>query len=150
MSVAPVFEDFDRLSTRCTVWMDRHGIAILRYSLAAVMLWLGLLKPLSVSPAEPIVAGAIFFLPHDLFFPLLGWWEAVIGIGLLFDRTVRISVFMLVFQMLGTMLPLIITPEMSFIAAPLAPSAIGLFIIKNWVLLAGGLVVARSVQEAPA
>lgn len=132
-----------------TNWMDRHGIAVLRYSLAAVMLWLGLLKPLSVSPAEPIVAASIFFLPHEIFFPLLGWWEALIGLGLLFDRTVRLSVYMLVFQMLGTMAPLVITPGLAFDAVPLAPSAVGVFIIKNWVLLAGGLVILRAVQRRP-
>lgn len=147
MSAVPAIDNLRRAST---AWMDRHGVSVLRYSLAAVMLWFGLLKPLSVSPAEPLVEASIFFLPHDLFFPFLGWWEAIIGIGLLSDRTVRISVFMLVFQMLGTMAPLVITPELAFTIAPLAPSAIGVFVIKNWVLLSGGLVVARSVQEAPA
>ena len=130
-----------------TTWMNRHGVSLLRYSLAIILFWFGLLKPLSVSPAEPIVREAIFFLPHDIFFPFLGWWEAVIGVGLLFDRTLRISVFMLVFQMLGTMLPLIIAPALTFTMMPIVPSAIGVFIIKNWVLLSGGLVVARFAQE---
>lgn len=137
------------LDEMSTAWMNCHGIRSLRYSLATIMVWFGLLKPLSTSPAEPIVAASIFFLPHEIFFPFLGWWEAAIGLGLLFDRTVRISVFMLVFQMLGTMAPLIITPELAFTAAPHAPSAIGVFIIKNWVLLSGGLVVARSVGRGP-
>lgn len=130
-----------------TAWMDRYGVSILRYSLAIILFWFGLLKPLSVSPAEPIVGEAIFFFPHHLFFPFLGWWEAVIGVGLLFDRTLRISVFMLVIQMLGTMLPLIITPALTFTMVPFAPTEIGVFIIKNWVLLSGGLVVAYAAQE---
>ena len=71
----------------------------------------------------------------------------MIGVGLLFDRTLRISVFMLVLQMLGTMLPLLITPALTFTMVPLAPNEIGMFIIKNWVLLSGGLVVAYAAQE---
>lgn len=142
-----VVSSFGHLRRSSTAWMDHHGVTVLRYSLALILFWFGLLKPLSVSPAEPIVRQSIFFLPHDIFFPFLGWWEAVIGIGLLFDRTLRISVFMLVFQMLGTMAPLIVTPGLTFAMAPLAPSEIGVFIIKNWVLLSGGLVVARSAQE---
>lgn len=144
MSAVPALSS---LKNAQTTWMNRHGVSLLRYSLAIILFWFGLLKPLSVSPAEPIVREAIFFLPHDIFFPFLGWWEAVIGVGLLFDRTLRISVFMLVFQMLGTMLPLIIAPALTFTMMPIAPSEIGVFIIKNWVLLSGGLVVARFAQE---
>lgn len=142
-----VVSTIDGLQDASTTWMNHHGVTVLRYSLAVILFWFGLLKPLSVSPAEPIVRQSIFFLPHEIFFPFLGWWEAVIGVGLLFDRTLRISVFMLVFQMLGTMAPLIVTPDLTFTMTPLAPSEIGVFIIKNWVLLSGGLVVARSAQE---
>ncbi len=145
-----VVSSFGHLRRSSTAWMDRHGVTVLRYSLAITLFWFGLLKPLSVSPAEPIVRQAIFFLPHDLFFPFLGWWEAVIGVGMLFDRTLRISVFMLVFQMLGTMIPLVVTPGLTFTMAPFVLSSIGVFIVKNWVLLSGGLVVARSAQGASA
>lgn len=140
---------FENIRCYSAAWLDVHGMTVLQYSLATIMMWFGILKPFSMSPAEPIVRQAIFFLPHELFFPFLGLWEAVIGVGLLFDRTVRISVFMLVFQMLGTMIPLVVTPVLTFTMLPLAPSKVGLFIIKNWVLLSGGLVVARSVQTDP-
>ncbi len=144
MSAVSAVGDFQRASS---AWMDEHGVRILRYSLAGILFWFGLLKPLSVSPAEPIVRQAIFFFPHDIFFPFLGWWEAVIGVGMLFDRTLRISVFMLVVQMLGTMIPLLVTPAMTFAMLPVVPTEIGVFIIKNWVLLTGGLVVAHAAQE---
>jgi len=43
----------------------------------------------------------------------------------------------MVFQMLATMAPLLTAPEMTFIAAPLVPSEVGTYIIKNRVLLGG-------------
>lgn len=129
-------------------WLSRHGVTVLRYALAMVFFWFGIVKPFDVSPANPVVATGITFLPFDLFFPILGWWEALVGVGLLFKRTVRIAVYLMVFQMLGTMIPLFTAPGMTFIDPPFVPSEIGAYIIKNWVLLSGGLVVlARTELE---
>lgn len=127
-------------------WLSDHGITVLRYALAMVFFWFGIVKPFDISPADPVVATGIFFLPFGLFFPILGWWEALVGIGLLFDRTVRLAVYLMVFQMLGTMIPLITAPGMTFIEFPFVPSEIGAYIIKNWVLLSGGLVVLAKTQ----
>jgi uncharacterized membrane protein YkgB len=127
-------------------WLSRYGIPTLRYALAIVFFWFGIVKPLDISPADPVVATGIYFLPFSLFFPVLGWWEAIVGVGLLFDRTVRLAVYLMVFQMLGTMVPLVTAPAMTFLQPPFVPSEIGAYIIKNWVLLSGGLVVLNAVQ----
>lgn len=136
-----------RLDRVFRLWLSRHGVSVLRYALAVVFFWFGIIKPLEVSPAAPVVANGIYFLPFELFFPLLGWWEVLVGVGLLFERTVRFAVYLMVFQMLGTMAPLLTAPEMTFVAAPLVPSEIGTYIIKNWVLLSGGLVVLARLES---
>lgn len=138
--------DLTRLDSAFESWLARHGVPVLRYALAAVFFWFGIVKPLGISPANPVVYHGVFFLPFDLFFPVLGWWEALVGVGLLFDRTVRYAVYLMVFQMLGTMIPLFTTPWMTFVDWPLVPSEVGAYIIKNWVLLSGGLVVLSMVD----
>lgn len=138
--------DLTRLDSAFESWLSRHGVPVLRYALAVVFFWFGIVKPLGISPANPVVYHGVFFLPFDLFFPVLGWWEALVGVGLLFDRTVRYAVYLMVFQMLGTMIPLFTTPWMTFVDWPLVPSEVGAYIIKNWVLLSGGLVVLSMVD----
>jgi uncharacterized membrane protein YkgB len=127
-------------------WLSRHGVTTLRYTLAIVFFWFGIIKPFDVSPADPLVENAIYFLPFEIFFPVLGWWEALVGLGLLFKRTVWIAVYLMVFQMLGTMIPLVTVPHMTFAQFPFVPSEAGAYIIKNWVLLSGGLVVLTAIE----
>ena len=139
-----------RTDQRIEAWLSRHGITVLRYALALVFFWFGIVKPFDVSPADPVVQNGVYFLPFWLFFPILGWWEALVGVGLLYDRTVRPAVYLMVVQMLGTMIPLVTVPEMTFTSAPLVPTEVGAYIIKNWVLLSGGLVVLAAVETRPA
>lgn len=135
-----------RLDRSLESWLSRHGVSVLRYSLAIVFFWFGIIKPFDVSPADPVVNNAIYFLPFDVFFPLLGWWEAIVGLGLLYRPTVRFSVYLMIFQMLGTMIPLVTVPWMTFVYVPFVPSEVGAYIIKNWVLLSGGLVVLTELE----
>lgn len=130
---------------------------MLRISLAVIFFWFGILKPFEVSPAELLVSHLVHelqriavFLPYDLFMPLLGWWEAAVGVLLVFRRTVVVAIAFMIPQMLGTMVALVLLPEITFIDAPLVPSAAGMYIIKNWVLLSAGLVVLSSVRQGDA
>jgi uncharacterized membrane protein YkgB len=145
-AVTSIRDELTRLDASFESWLSRHGITVLRYALAIVFFWFGIVKPLDISPADPVVYHGVFFLPFDLFFPVLGWWEAIVGVGLLFDRTVRLAVYLMVFQMLGTMIPLFTTPWMTFVQWPFVPTEVGAYIIKNWVLLSGGLVVLSAVK----
>lgn len=56
--------------------------------------------------------------------------------------------YLMVVQMLGTMIPLFTAPAMTFISLPFIPSKVGAYSIKNWLLLSSGLVVlARTALE---
>lgn len=136
-----------RLDRTLQSWLSQYGVPTLRYTLAIVFFWFGIMKPFNVSPADPLVYNAIYFLPFDIFFPVLGWWEALVGLGLLHKRTVKVAVYLMVFQMLGTMAPLITVPGMTFVSLPFVPSEAGAYIIKNWVLLSGGLVVLTQMNS---
>ena len=60
--------NFDR---RIASWMGCYGHRLLRYSLAIIFIWFGLLKPLGMSPAADLVANTVYWFPPDVFVPIL-------------------------------------------------------------------------------
>lgn len=145
-------ERFERVDRALAGWMRHRGTAFLRYALAVVFIWFGILKPLGMSPAEELVKRTVTFLPlsPDVFFLVLGWWEVAIGVGLLFRPLVRLALFLLFAQMVGTFLPLVVLPEVCFTEVPYALTTEGQYIIKNLVLIGAALVVGGSVREESA
>mgnify|MGYP003337778949 FL=1 len=78
-------------------YMSTYGILLLRYSLAMVFIWFGLLKPLGISPAQELVENTVYwFDDKTVFVKFLGWWEVVIGLTMCFRPLIRISIFLLV------------------------------------------------------
>lgn len=128
-------------------WMQRNGYFILRMGLAVVFIWFGLLKPLGMSPAANLVRDTVYFVSPDLFIPLLGWWEVAIGIGLLFRPLIRVALLLLFLQMPGTLLPLVLLPDVCFTSIPFGLTLEGQYIIKNAVLIGAALVVGGTVRR---
>jgi uncharacterized membrane protein YkgB len=121
--------------------LRRIGFPMLRWALAVVFVWFGLLKPLDASPANDLVKRTIYWLPPDMFLPVLGWWEVAIGLCLLWRPLVRLGVLLLVLQMPGTFLPLFILPEVCFSRPPFVLTMEGQYIVKNLVIIAAAIVV---------
>lgn len=138
---------FWNLDRRIAGWMQTHGIMALRYSLAVVFIWFGVLKPLGLSPASALVARTVYWVDPDWFVPFLGWWEVLIGVCLLFRPLVRVALLLLFLQMPGTVLPLFVVPEACWVRIPYAPTLEGQYIIKNLVLISAALVVGGTVRE---
>ncbi len=137
----------EALDRRIAGWMRRNGLSVLRIGLGIVFIWFGLLKPLGMSPAEELVRRVVYVVPPDLFVPLLGWWEVAIGVGLLYRPFNRTAIFLLFLQMPGTLLPLVLLPEVCFTQAPWGLTLEGQYIIKNAVLIGAALVVGGTVRE---
>jgi len=149
----PSFEErlIDRLGLgeldrRVSGWMRQYGPVILRYGLGVVFVWFGLLKPLGVSPAADLVRRTVYFVSPDLFLPILGWWEVAIGVGLMVRSLNRVAILLLFLQMPGTLLPLVLLPEVCFTHVPWGLTLEGQYIIKNAVLIGAALVVGGSVR----
>jgi uncharacterized membrane protein YphA (DoxX/SURF4 family) len=109
--------DFDALDHSIAAFMNRWGTTALRVSLALIFVWFGILKPLGLSPAEPLVEASVQWMP--LFSPatwlgIIGWWEVAIGVTFLFRNTIRIAIALLALQMVGTFLPLVMLPQVTF------------------------------------
>ncbi|HYE77813.1 MAG TPA: hypothetical protein VEI97_07495 [bacterium] len=137
----------DILDRQIAGWMERHGRPYLRLSLGAVYVWFGALKIIGLSPAEDLVRRTVTWWAPELFVPFLGWWEVAIGVGLLYRPLIRLAILLLFLQMPGTVLPLFLLPELTWIRPGWAPTLEGQYIIKNLVLISAALVVGGTVRH---
>ena len=140
----------ERLDRRILALLDRAALPLLRLSLGLVFVWFGALKIAGETPVADLVADTVYWVDPSWFVPLLGVFEVVVGIGLLWGRLLRIVLALFVLQMMGTFLVLVIQPEVAFQDGnPLMLTTEGEFVIKNLVLLSAGLVIGSRLQALP-
>jgi len=129
-------------------YMSTYGILLLRYSLAIVFIWFGLLKPLGISPAQELVENTVYWFDDKAtFVNLLGWWEVVIGFTMCVRPLIRISIFLLFLQIPGTFLPLVLLPEVCFTDFPYGLTLEGQYIVKNMIIISSALVIGGTVRK---
>ena len=129
-------------------YMSNYGILLLRYSLAMIFIWFGLLKPLGISPAQELVENTVYwFEDKSIFVKFLGWWEVVIGLTMCFRPLIRISIFLLFLQIPGTFLPLVLLPEVCFTDFPYGLTLEGQYIVKNLIIISSALVIGGTVRK---
>lgn len=123
-------------------------VNVLRWGLGFIYLWFGGLKLFPGLSSAEMLAGtsveimSFGLLTPDLSLPLLGLWEAAIGLALLADRFRRTAIFSLYAHAAGTFLPLAILPELTWSRPPIAASLEGQYIFKNLVTIGGALVIS--------
>ena len=137
---------FSKIDETIARWMYRYGRFFLRMSLAVVFIWFGALKILRLSPAQDLVTKTVYWFDPAVFIPILGWWEVLIGVGLLFRPLIRAALFLLFVQMPGTALPLFILPQVCFTSVPFGLTIEGQYIIKNLVLISAAIVIGGTVR----
>lgn len=145
---------FDEIDLALTNWMSKYSLIFLRYSLALVFIWFGALKFMpGMSPTISIIENA----SEILFFGIIPDWVAVyglatieclIGLGLLFNIYMRLTLFVLFAQMIATSTPVFIMPELVFSEIPFGLTMEGHHIIKNLILIGAGLALGAKVREA--
>ena len=142
---------FHAVDRRITHWMATHGLVLLRISIGVVFLWFGALKfwP-GLSPADRLATDTIDLLTFGLIEPglarvLLAILETAIGIGLITGKLMRLTLLLLVGQMLGTVSPLFLFPELTW-SQPLVPTLEGQYILKNIVLVSAALTIGATVR----
>ena len=145
-STGGLWARFDRVDRAIATWMRRNGLTLLRWALGVVFIWFGALKPFRISPADDLVANTVYWVDPDLFIPVLGVWEVLIGVLMLFRRTLRAAIGLLFLQMPGTFLPLVLLPGVCWTIPGVAPTLEGQYIIKNLVLIAAAIVVGGTVR----
>ena len=117
-----------------------------------VFFWFGALKLIpGASPAEALAGETVERLTGGLVsaataVPIIAFWEIAIGIGLFIGRAMRVTLFLLFVQMLGTITPLFLFPAETFSQFPWAPTLEGQYIIKNLVIVAAAIVLGATVR----
>lgn len=141
-----------KTENKAVEWKARNGLNILRISLGLIFIWFGILKFFPGVSAAEVIAGrtiekltfGIILPPVSL--PLLAVWECIIGLGLISKKWLGLTLLLLYFQMAGTFLPLVFFPDETFVRSLLIPTLLGQYIIKNIVLLSGGIVIGATVK----
>ena len=111
-----------------------------------------MVRPLVGDPDEPRLRRdgqrAVYVVPPEFFVPFLGFWEIAVGPCLLTGRFMRLTTLFFLMQMAGTFLVLVVKPDIAFQGAnPLLLTTEGEFVVKNLVLISGGLVVGSTVRR---
>ena len=147
-----LYARFDRVDRIIVRWLARYSVTLLRFGMGIVFLWFGALKFFpGLSPATNLALRTIDTLtfglvPANVAIILLATLETVIGLGFLTGKFMRVILALLVFQMAGTVTPLVLFPAETFTIFPIAPTLEGQYIIKNVVLIAAALVIGATVR----
>jgi len=133
-------------------FMYRWRMPTLRLSLGIIFIWFGILKPLGLSAAAPLVLATTSWLPFlkpATWLNVIGWWEVAIGITFLIPKLTRVAIGLLSLQMVGTFMPLVLLPDITFQAGhfPYAPTVEGQYIIKNLLIISAALVLGGGVYK---
>lgn len=134
-----------------SAFMRRYGHGALRYSLAVIFIWFGILKPIGISPAEPLVLLTVDWMPifsARTWLALIGWWEVAIGVLFLFRSTLRFAIGLLALQMIGTFMPLVMLPAITFQDGriPYGLTMEGQYIVKNLLIISAAMVIGGTVR----
>ena len=144
--------DMNEMDEQIAGFMRQWGLVAVRAAFGIIFIWFGILKPLGLSAAEPLVKATVQWMPFfqpEGWVTLIGWWEVAIGMAFLFRKTLRIAIALLFLQMIGTFMPLVLLPSVTFQAGhiPYAPTMEGQYIIKNLLIIAAAFVVGGTVRE---
>lgn len=152
----PEFVEWALLGATILSWLEwrladefyRVGMWFLRWGMAIIFIWFGILKLFVPPPVTAAFTEAVWLAPEG--FPaLLGLWEAVIGICFLRKAWMRLGILQLKIHMPGTFLPLLVTPEAAFAVYPIFPALPGLYILKNFIFFGAGLLLWYDVIRDP-
>jgi len=146
--IATVRRQLEAIDTRIAALMDRYSVPILQLGLGVVFIWFGALKVFGISPAADLVAATVYVLPPDVFVPVLGVWEVLIGLCLLYRPLIRLGILLLFLQMPGTFLPIVLLPDVVFTTFPYGLTVEGQYIVKNLVIIGAALVIGGTVRGA--
>jgi uncharacterized membrane protein YkgB len=139
----------DKFLTR---WMARYGITFLRLSIGIIFIWFGGLKFFTgLSPAEDLALSTIDLLtfgiiPSDIALILLATFEVLIGILMTAGKYLRFTILLLLGQMIGTMSPIFLFPDIVFADIPFVLTIEGQYIFKNFVVISAAIVIGATVR----
>ena len=158
-TLAPRFIQLENTIHRLLV---THSVSVLRIVLGATFLGFGLLKFFpDVSPAQALATDTIDTLTFGLIGPSVSIYavatlECFIGICFLAGRWMRLAIWLLAAQFVGILSPLVLDSGELFGGPYHAPTLEGQYVLKDFILVAAGMVIAagtfrggRMVRDEP-
>ncbi|GAC1363750.1 MAG: hypothetical protein NVSMB44_21580 [Ktedonobacteraceae bacterium] len=148
-----LYNKFDRVDASLNRWLVRHSIALLRISLGAVFFGFGILKFFpNVSPAQDIATQTMAVLslglvPANISIVFVAVLECGIGLCFITGKFLRIAVWLLLFELIGILSPLVLLPGELFTGPFHAPNLLGQYVLKDVILAGAGMVIAASVRK---
>lgn len=145
-------KDFYVIDQILTRWMAKHGITFLRISIGIIYIWFGGLKFFpGMSPAEELATSTIGLLtfgliPLNIALFMLASYEVFIGILMATGLFLRFTILLLIGQMIGTMSPIFLFPEVIFSSFPLSLTIEGQYVFKNFVIISAAIVIGATVR----
>ena len=128
-----------------------HSIQMLRIIVGLIFLGFGVLKFFpGVSPVEELTiktTDALSFdlVPGGIAIVLIASLECIIGLLLIIGRGLRIAVYLLAGQLIGILAPLVLFTGRLFDGPHHAPTLEGQYVLKDFILVAAGFVVASTL-----
>ncbi len=140
----PKVDAFDLAISR---FMHRWGHFLHRVMLGGLFVWFGLLKVFGEKSATSIIADTVYAGSPDRVVPILGVWEALIGLCLLWRPLIRVALLLLALRLVGTLLALILEPDVCWTSTWGVPTIQGQYLIKDFILFSAAMVIGGTVRE---
>ena len=121
----------------------------MRYTIGLLFIWFGALKVVGISPAEDLIEATVVFIAPEVFIPILGVWEVMIGLCFLVKPLLRLGILLLFLQLPGTFLPMVFLPQAVYTVFPYGLTVEGQYIVKNLVIIGAALVIGGTVRGSP-
>ena len=145
-------KDITGIDQFLTRWMAKYGVTFLRISIGIIYIWFGGLKFFpGMSPAEELATSTIELLtfgliPSNIALFMLATFEVLIGILMTTGKYLRFTILLLLGQMIGTMSPIFLFPDIVFSGFPLALTIEGQYVFKNFVIISAAIVIGATVR----
>ncbi len=128
--------------------MFSNPIRTIRFSLALVFIWFGILKLLNISPVFDVVANTYpFITANPAAYFGLAVLEIALGVGMLIPRFIRITAWIMIVHLSLATLGVLFSPQAWSGNFP-ALSVIGEFVVKNFVLMAAAFTALSLTKSA--
>lgn len=145
-------EESGTTEEKITKWAADNGITLLRVSLGVIYLWFGLLKyfpnlspieDLSIQTAKVLTFGLI---SNEAAIIGIATLETLIGIGFLTGKFLRVTLILLLLQLIGAIAPLFIFSQEVFNIVPYAPTITGQYIIKDILIISVAIILGATIR----
>ena len=137
---------FKIIDSKVIEFMKKYGESVEKVLLGSYFVWFGLIKLFGGKSASSIIAQSTYWIEPQTAVICLGLWEIAIGLGLFYNKLIRLSIFLLLLRVPGVILALGYHYDECFKVSFFEPSIQGQYLIKQLTLVGAALVIGSSLK----